>query len=123
LFSALSTLFGCGNQHIDQTNKLRFLFGRHSTNKRISVIFRGSVFGGEDWFPTNINAIYEKLDPTPEVVSAKLSDNIKVHRGFNSELLLLSMSRTCYHRVLLIDFFVSQKQTTSSRSQEENAKS
>ena len=57
------------------------------TNKRITVFFRGSVTGGKDW-TTNFNAFYKKLERTPELKDAKLTKDIKVHRGMQSEWLL-----------------------------------
>ena len=70
------------------------------TNKRITVFFRGSVTGGKDW-TTNFNAFYKKLERTPELMDAKLTKDIKVHRGFQSEWLL-----GCWYAWILLLYIV-----------------
>lgn len=52
------------------------------TNKRITVVFRGSVTSGKDW-PTNLNMIYTKVPVPPLLKNVPLNGyDIKVHRGF-----------------------------------------
>jgi hypothetical protein len=53
----------------------------YSTNKRITVIFRGSVTDGKDW-PTNFNVLYTKA-PVPALLKNEpLEKEIKLHQGF-----------------------------------------
>jgi hypothetical protein len=62
-----------------------------STNKRITVIFRGSVLGGEDW-PTNADMVYTKV-PVPQLLqTVPLEKDIKIHRGFYSKFAVYSFA-------------------------------
>jgi hypothetical protein len=57
-----------------------------SQAKRITIVFRGSVFGGGDW-PTNVNALWSTLE-TPEMLQELGLDEekeIQVHSGFKSK--------------------------------------
>jgi hypothetical protein len=60
----------------------RFTFGR--TNKRITLLFRGSVLGGQDW-SHDLDGHFVKVPPPRAVDSNKLDDHVKIHRGFQSK--------------------------------------
>lgn len=53
--------------------------------KRVTVIFRGSVVGGKDW-RTNFNAFKTTLDVPPSMEQMGYDDEIRVHRGFKAYL-------------------------------------
>jgi hypothetical protein len=55
------------------------------TDKRVVIIFRGSVWGGSDW-PTNLKVSMEKIDTPPVLVETNLEEDIMIHRGFKRKL-------------------------------------
>lgn len=82
-------------------NELVYAITINHTDKRVVVVFRGSVTDGRDW-ATNIDMPLRKIDTPPVLTASGFEEEVKVHRGFASKLTShahISILLVCFSRM------------------------